>query len=113
VNDTFGHHLGDLLLREVGARMAAVIGSTGTFARLGGDEFAAVLPDVAEPADALEVARALQATLEEPVGLEGVDVEVGVSIGLATSPAHGTDGHLLMKRADAAMYEAKNSGQGA
>ncbi len=112
VNDTFGHHLGDLLLSEVGARMAAVIGDSGTFARLGGDEFAAVLPGVADPADALEVARSVQATLEEPVSLEGVDVEVGVSIGLATSPAHGTDGHLLMKRADAAMYEAKNSGEG-
>jgi diguanylate cyclase (GGDEF)-like protein len=112
VNDTFGHHLGDLLLREVGARMAAVIGTEGTFARLGGDEFAAVLPGVADPGEAFEVARAVQATLEEPVGLEGVDVEVGVSIGLATSPAHGTDGNLLMKRADAAMYEAKSSGEG-
>ena len=112
VNDTFGHHVGDLLLREVGIRMAAVVGAAGTFARLGGDEFAAVLPGVAEPAVALEIARAVQAALEEPVSLEGVDVEVGVSIGVSTSPAHGTDGHLLMKRADAAMYEAKGNGEG-
>jgi diguanylate cyclase (GGDEF)-like protein len=112
VNDTFGHHLGDLLLKEVGVRMAGVIGGAGTFARLGGDEFAAVLPGAPDPADALLTARAVQATLEEPVTLEGVDIEVGVSIGVATSPAHGTDGHLLLKRADAAMYEAKSSGEG-
>jgi diguanylate cyclase (GGDEF)-like protein len=112
VNDTFGHHLGDLLLKEVGARMAAVVGPAGTFARLGGDEFAAVLPGIHDAHEALRRAQAVQASLEEPVTLEGIDVEVGVSIGVATAPDHGADGHLLMKRADAAMYEAKSSGEG-
>ena len=112
VNDTFGHQLGDLLLQEIGQRMADVLAGQGLLARLGGDEFAAVLPRVATVAEALDVAAHVQEAMERPIGIEGVDVEVGVSIGVAVAPLHGMDGHTLMKRADAAMYDAKNSGSG-
>jgi diguanylate cyclase (GGDEF)-like protein len=112
VNDTFGHQLGDLLLQEIGQRMSEVLAGRGLLARLGGDEFAAVLPRVDSIAAALDIAALVREALERPVGIEGVDVEVGVSIGVAVSPLHGLDGLTLMKRADAAMYDAKNSGSG-
>jgi diguanylate cyclase (GGDEF)-like protein len=112
VNDTFGYQLGDLLLAEIGQRMAEVLAGRGLLARLGGDEFAAVLPRVDTVAGALDVAARVREALERPVGIEGVDVEVGVSIGVAVAPLHGLDGHTLMKRADAAMYDAKSSGSG-
>jgi diguanylate cyclase (GGDEF)-like protein len=112
VNDTFGHQLGDLLLLEVGQRLNDVLAGRGLLARLGGDEFAAILPRVDTIAGAVEVAARLRETLERPVGIEGVDVEVGVSLGLAVAPLHGIDGHTLMKRAEAAMYDAKSSGSG-
>ncbi len=112
VNDTFGHQLGDLLLQEIGQRMSEVLAGRGLLARLGGDEFAAVLPRLDSVNDALDVAAHVREALERPVGIEGVDVEVGVSIGVAVAPLHGLDGLTLMKRADAAMYDAKNSGSG-
>jgi len=112
VNDTFGHQLGDLLLQEIGQRISDALAGRGLLARLGGDEFAAVLPRVDTVAGALDVAAKVREALERPVGIEGVDVEVGVSIGVAVAPLHGVDGHTLMKRADAAMYDAKNSGSG-
>lgn len=112
VNDTFGHQLGDLLLQEIGQRMADVLAGRGLLARLGGDEFAAVLPRVDTVPEALDIAAHVQEAMQRPVGIEGVDVEVGVSIGVAVAPLHGLDGHTLMKRADAAMYDAKNSGSG-
>lgn len=112
VNDTFGHQLGDLLLQEIGHRMSEVVHGRGLLARLGGDEFAAVLPRVDSIDTALQIARQVRQALERPVGIEGVDVEVGVSIGVSVAPRHGIDGHTLMKRADIAMYDAKNSGSG-
>jgi diguanylate cyclase (GGDEF)-like protein len=112
VNDTFGHPLGDLLLQVVGERMAEVLEGRGLLARLGGDEFAAVLPRLDTVSAAVEVASRVRESLERPINIEGVDVEVGVSVGVAVAPVHGTDGHTLMKRADAAMYDAKNSGSG-
>jgi diguanylate cyclase (GGDEF)-like protein len=112
VNDTFGHQLGDLLLQEIGQRMSDVLTGRGLLARLGGDEFAAVLPRMDTVAGALDAAARVREALERPVGIQGVDVEVGVSIGVAVAPLHGLDGQTLMKRADAAMYDAKNSGSG-
>ena len=112
VNDTFGHQLGDRVLQEIGQRMGEVLAGRGLLARLGGDEFAAVLPRVDTVTGALDVAARGREALERPVGIQGVDVEVGVSIGVAVAPLHGLDGQTLMKRADAAMYDAKNSGSG-
>ncbi len=112
VNDTFGHALGDLLLQIVGRRMSEVLEGHGLLARLGGDEFAAVVPGLDTVAGAVDIASRLREALERPIAIEGVDIEVGVSVGVAVAPLHGQDGLTLMKRADAAMYDAKNSGSG-
>ncbi|NMG76603.1 putative bifunctional diguanylate cyclase/phosphodiesterase [Aromatoleum diolicum] len=107
VNDTLGHHVGDLLLQEVGMRLrGALARASDTAARLGGDEFAVLLPaastDMAE-----EVARKILRALEDPVVFEKRLLDVEGSIGVATFPEHGEDPHVLMSHADAAMYHAK------
>ncbi|NLT54213.1 MAG: EAL domain-containing protein [Actinomycetales bacterium] len=112
VNDTFGHQVGDRLLREIGERMGEALAGRGTLARLSGDEFAVVLPGLSGREPALEVGQALEAVLERPVGIEGVDIEVGVSIGISQAPDHGVDSETLLKRADAAMTAARVAGTG-
>jgi diguanylate cyclase (GGDEF)-like protein len=112
VNDILGHQQGDLLLVEVGARLRTAVAGAGTVVRLGGDEFAVLLPDTDDEAQVLRIAgRALRA-LETPVVLDGLEIEVGGSIGVALAPAHGRDAAELLKRADVAMYEAKSSARG-
>ena len=108
INDTLGHHQGDLLLREVGARLRAVLRQRDTVARLGGDEFVALLPGD-DGGGATRTARKILAALAEPVVAEGRRLVVGASIGVALYPAHGTDAVTLLRRADAAMYAAKRS----
>jgi diguanylate cyclase (GGDEF)-like protein len=112
VNDTLGHQMGDQLLREVAVRLAGSLSEDGVAARLGGDEFAVLLPGIGDPGEATERGQQLRLTLEHPVRVDGVDVEVGVSIGLCQAPQHGLDGLDLIRRADAAMYEAKHAGTG-
>jgi diguanylate cyclase (GGDEF)-like protein len=112
VNDTLGHQMGDHLLREVSVRLAASLAENGVAARLGGDEFAVLLPDISDPQVAISLGHDLRLTLEHPVRIDGVDVEVGVSIGICQAPQHGLDGLDLIRRADAAMYEAKHTGTG-
>ncbi|PPK92442.1 diguanylate cyclase (GGDEF)-like protein [Kineococcus xinjiangensis] len=111
VNDTLGHHQGDQLLVEVAARLTDAVGSAGTVARLGGDEFAVLLPG-ADAERAQGVGRRILAALEQPVELNGMEVEVGGSLGVALAPQHAVDPATLLKRADVAMYEAKASGRG-
>ncbi|MCW2605920.1 MAG: putative Diguanylate cyclase/phosphodiesterase [Frankiales bacterium] len=108
VNDTLGHHAGDRLLEQVAHRLRTSLDLDCTVARLGGDEFAVVLPD-ADEARATHVADTLQRALEQPVGVEGMSVDVGVSVGVALAPQHGTEAGVLMRRADIAMYAAKAS----
>ena len=107
INDTFGHHYGDELLRQVGPRLAGALRDVDTVARLGGDEFAVLLPDVHSVHDALAVASKLRAALERPFQVEGVDLDVEASIGVVRSGEHGTDPTVLLQRADVAMYVAK------
>ena len=107
VNDTFGHHYGDELLRLIGPRLTEVLRGVDTVARLGGDEFAVLLPDVHGVDDATNVANALLAALETPFKIEGVDMDVEASIGVVISGTHGYDTVTLMQRADIAMYVAK------
>ncbi len=111
VNDTLGHQQGDLLLVEVGARLRGCVPADGLVVRLGGDEFA-VLLDGADEATALGVGRRILEELRTPVLLDGVEVEVSASLGVALSPHHATDPAALLKRADVAMYEAKRTGEG-
>ncbi len=112
VNDTFGHHYGDLLLQEAGRRLTSALpDASTTIARVGGDEFAVLLPEATlEEADAM--ARQLLVVLGEPFALEQYDVSVGASVGIAAYPDHGADPGTLLRRADVAMYVAKRSGLG-
>jgi len=111
VNDTFGHHHGDRLLREVTQRLGGLVRETDTVARLGGDEFAVVLAE-ADAAGAVRVARQVIDALDTPFGLDGHTMHVGVSIGIAIYPTHGADAATLVRRADVAMYLAKRTQSG-
>ena len=107
INDTLGHHSGDLLLREVGPRLHRVLRESDTVARFGGDEFGILLTHVSGPAAAEEVARAVHRALEEPFAIQGLTLDVEASIGIALHPTHASDFEELMQRADVAMYRAK------
>ena len=112
VNDTLGHPIGDLLLREVATRLHAVVRpATDIVARLGGDEFAILLPGSLVD-DARRTGEAILRVLEAPMTLEGHVVEIRASIGVATCPDHGTESSKLLRRAEVAMYEAKRSNRG-
>jgi diguanylate cyclase (GGDEF)-like protein len=107
VNDTLGHHVGDLLLCEVATRLrAALVRASDTPARLGGDEFAVLLP-TANTEMAERTARRILLAFDAPVVVDGRPLDVGGSIGVATFPEDGSDPNVLMSHADAAMYVAK------
>jgi diguanylate cyclase (GGDEF)-like protein len=106
VNDTLGHHAGDELLRQVSARLGDVVRDGDTLARLGGDEFAVLLPD-AGIQQAEQISERLRAALTEPVLLGGITVTVDGSIGIAVYPDHADNPDELLRRADVAMYTAK------
>ncbi len=111
VNDALGHHVGDELLRQIGPRLDAVLGSSDLLVRLGGDEFAIVLRSDSTSTPE----RAAQQVLDElskPFLLDDVTLSVGASIGIATCPQDATDVNELIRRADVAMYAAKADGGG-
>jgi diguanylate cyclase (GGDEF)-like protein len=112
VNDTLGHHRGDALLQLVAARLPAVMPPGTMVARLGGDEFAVVMPDPASPEEVLETGRSLLRALLEPMPLDGLMLEVSASIGIAMAPEDADDVATLLRRADMAMYQAKNTDRG-
>ncbi len=112
INDTFGHHSGDMLLQQVGKRLAAALRESDTVARLGGDEFAVVLPGIAERGAAGVVARKLLKALEDPFAMEDAVFTIGGSIGIALYPDDGADADTLMRGADVAMYAAKRAASG-
>ena len=109
VNDTFGHHHGDLVLQEIGRRLQASLRESDTIARLGGDEFAVLLPQT-DAAGAVKAAGGLLEILAQPLLLEGRAFEVGASVGIALYPDHGDDAATLLRRADVAMYASKRAG---
>lgn len=111
VNDTFGHHYGDLLLREISHRLQRCVPASGTLARLGGDEFAVLLPET-NAAESVRLAQALLDTLEQPIVIDGYTMDAGLSIGIALYPVHGENSETLLRHADVAMYVAKRSGTG-
>jgi diguanylate cyclase (GGDEF)-like protein/PAS domain S-box-containing protein len=111
INDTFGHHYGDLLLQQIGPRIRNVLRTSDTVARLGGDEFGILLPGIDTDASAA-VAQQLLQSLEAPFELEGQSFEIGASIGVAGYPGHGSDTATLLRRADVAMYVAKRGQTG-
>jgi len=112
VNDTLGHTVGDLLLLEVSDRLERVIaGQQATVARLGGDEFAILLPGC-DADQAQRIAAEILHALEAPMMLDGHQVDVRASIGVAAAPDHGAQHSILMRRADVAMYAAKRHNLG-
>jgi diguanylate cyclase len=111
VNDTLGHHHGDLLLREVASRLTGTLRAVDTVARLGGDEFAVLLPD-ATADGAAAVAQKVRAALHQPLTLDGLGLDLDASIGIAVYPDHGGDAAELLQHADVAMYAAKQTHAG-
>lgn len=111
VNDSLGHTAGDKLLIAVARRLTGSIREEDVIARLGGDEFVALLPRLSRPDDAATVARKMLAALTEPIELDGHELNLSVSIGIAFHPADGNDVDTLLKHADIAMYGAKDSGR--
>lgn len=112
VNDTLGHRIGDLLLKEVARRLQTVVRrATDTVARLGGDEFAILLAG-ASIGEAQRLGEAILRALEAPMTLEEQIVDIAASIGIATCPDHGSESSTLLRCADVAMYEAKRKSAG-
>jgi diguanylate cyclase (GGDEF)-like protein len=107
VNDTLGHHNGDVLLVELGRRLVEFCGDAVSVGRLGGDEFAVVLHD-SDAARSTRIARQLLDLVRIAVVLDGVRIEMAASIGIAIHPEHGLDAASLLQRADVAMYSAKS-----
>jgi diguanylate cyclase (GGDEF)-like protein len=109
VNDTFGHHFGDVLLKQVAFRLRNQMRAGDMVARLGGDEFAMILPDAGDANAVARMARSILNALEQPFVVEEQVLEVGASIGITLFPEHGLDARTLLRRADTAMYTAKQS----
>ena len=112
VNDTLGHHNGDLLLQRISQRLQGVLRDSETIARLGGDEFAVLIPDVADRQACVHVAKRLLKTLEEPVVVGGLALQCEGSIGIAIYPEHGKQVEAIMRAADVAMYVTKEQRSG-
>lgn len=111
VNDTHGHALGDLLLKEVADRLRRAVRESDTVARLGGDEFVVFLPEIGKDKAALQVADKILASFRTGFLLEGRAIRSSASIGIALFPEDGQDGKTLLRRADEAMYRAKEEGR--
>lgn len=111
INDTLGHQAGDSLLQQVGRRLQSTLRTGDTIARLGGDEFGILLPDITEENVNATAGKLLKA-LEPPFAVEQLTVDVRASIGIGFFPKHGDDKDTIFRRADVAMYLAKQSANG-
>jgi diguanylate cyclase (GGDEF)-like protein/PAS domain S-box-containing protein len=112
VNDTLGHHIGDLLLQQVALRLAATLRQSDTVARLGGDEFAVLPAGGTGLQGGSQAAKKILRALEQPFVVDGHNIDVGASIGIALCPEHGEEADTLMRHADVAMYVAKRTKRG-
>jgi len=111
VNDTFGHSVGDGLLRSVGTRLQNLLRKSDTVARMGGDEFLILLQDISRPESAVTIAGKILKEFKKPFVVEPHTLTVTTSIGIAVYPDDGEDGETLMIHADAALYRAKREGR--
>jgi diguanylate cyclase (GGDEF)-like protein/PAS domain S-box-containing protein len=111
INDSYGHHVGDQLLRRIAERTRGCVREIDTVCRLGGDEFVVVLPELREAADAAAVARKLLSTLSEPYPIDERALSITPTLGISVYPRDGADADTLVRNADAAMYHAKESGK--
>ena len=112
VNDTLGHAAGDILLKDLAGRLQSSLRDTDIVARLGGDEFAIIQTEADDQREAaIELAVKTLELVAKPVQLEGQEVSVGTSIGIALAPANGADAAELLKKADLALYRVKAEGR--
>ena len=111
VNDTYGHGVGDLLLKEVALRIQDCLRDSDTAARIGGDEFVILLQAIETEQDAIKVGEKILHALNQPFKLAGHTLQISASIGVAVYPEHGNEEKLLVKSADIAMYHAKKNGR--
>ena len=111
INDSFGHAIGDLLLKAVARRLTGCLRGSDTVSRLGGDEFTVILPAIPTAQDAARVADKILATLAEPFGIQDHVIDITISIGVSLYPHLADDAEELLKSADVAMYQAKEQGK--
>jgi diguanylate cyclase (GGDEF)-like protein len=111
INDSLGHNIGDTLLMEVSLRLGQCLGPTDTLSRQGGDEFLVMLADVRNAEAMTRVAAALLDQLKLPFHIEGHELAISASIGIAVYPDDGRDFGTLLRQADTAMYKSKDSGR--
>nr|WP_316047068.1 GGDEF domain-containing protein [Planococcus glaciei] len=111
INDTFGHEFGDLLLQGFSKKMAENLRQIDTVSRQGGDEFTIILNDIKATEDIVPLVKRIQSILEKPVVVNGQELHVSMSIGIAVYPQDGKTTEELMKHADIAMYHAKENGK--
>jgi diguanylate cyclase (GGDEF)-like protein/PAS domain S-box-containing protein len=111
VNDTLGHTVGDLLLKEVAIRIQDCLRDSDTAARIGGDEFVVLLPSIKKKLDTMVVAEKIRHSLCQPIVLADQSLRISSSIGVAFYPENGSEEEMLLKSADSAMYDAKKSGR--
>ena len=110
VNDTYGHAVGDLLLQQVASRLRHAVRDEDSVARIGGDEFVVLLESIKQPETAALVCAKIRTALSQPMDLDGLNLRILPSIGIAHYPEHGEDVAQLLKYADEAMYRDKSSG---
>ena len=111
INDTLGHHKGDLILKATAERLRAALRKGDTIARFGGDEFVLILPDLETIEDAIQIAQKIVDSFCKPFLIDTHQLVVTTSIGIAVYPNDGTDDDILLRNADIAMYEAKQAGR--
>jgi diguanylate cyclase (GGDEF)-like protein/PAS domain S-box-containing protein len=111
VNDTLGHSLGDEMLKAMAARLRSVLREEDTVARMGGDEFTVLIAEIASADDAPKIAQKLLDAIAHPVNVEGHELYITTSVGIALYPNDGDTAESLLKNADSAMYRAKEAGR--
>lgn len=111
INDTLGHHIGDLLLQQVAERLRNGVREVDTVSRLGGDEFLVILPELRQTEDARNIARKLLSVLSADYIVSGQKLQVTPSLGISVYPEHGKESSTLIRLADQAMYQAKQAGR--
>lgn len=111
INDTYGHAVGDRMLRSAGMRLSSSLRKADTVARMGGDEFLVLLQDITAAESSFNIARKILNAFERPFVIDGREFHISTSIGIAVYPDDGLDAETLLKHADAALYRAKKEGR--
>jgi diguanylate cyclase (GGDEF)-like protein len=111
INDSLGHHVGDMLLQQVAERIRGALREVDTVSRLGGDEFVMVLPELRHTEDATTIADKLLRALDEDFFISGEKLRISTSLGISIYPDHASDAGTLIRIADKAMYHAKQAGR--